>query len=242
LASHAKRHVRICRCGHGQRISGQRRCAATISRAPRWWQSLDDDASHKGSGTCPGCGTSRDPAQDPRRPAEGSTIALGSASYGALQLKPGDRVLVRKMTKARLWSNVPDFLVGEVAEDPCLEAGGVCVPAADITTLKLRAGDDVLVAPMLSPGNSTGAAAATAAATDATQVEGAGRYRYRRRNGWMRTAMWMMYGRPYGHGYGYGYGHGYGRHKPSGYGRRSTSYRSVRKSYGSGRRVGGRRR
>ena len=176
------------------------------------------------------------------RPAEGSTIALGSASYGALQLKPGDRVLVRKMTKARLWSNVPDFLVGEVAEDPCLEAGGVCVPAADITTLKLRAGDDVLVAPMLSPGNSTGAAAATAAATDATQVEGAGRYRYRRRNGWMRTAMWMMYGRPYGHGYGYGYGHGYGRHKPSGYGRRSTSYRSVRKSYGSGRRVGGRRR
>jgi len=171
-------------------------------------------------------------------PAEGSTIALGSASYGALQLKPGDRVLVRKMTKARLWSNVPDFLVGEVAEDPCLEAGGVCVPAADITTLKLRAGDDVLVAPMLSPANST---SATAAATDATQVEGTGRYRYRHRNGWMRTAMWMMYGRPYGYGYGYGYGHGYGRHKPYGYGRRST-YRSVRKSYGSGRRVGGRRR
>ena len=82
------------------------------------------------------------------------------------------------------------------------------------------------------------------------QIEGMGRYRYRRRNGWMRTAMWMMYGRPYGYGgYGYGrgyggYGGGYGRHKAYGSRRRPPppSYRGVRRSYGSGRRVGGRRR
>ena len=166
-------------------------------------------------------------------PEVGATpqIELGPASFAALQLKPGDRVRVRKMTKASLWSNVPDFAVGVVVEDAALDDGSVRMPPTDIRELRLKIGQEVLVAPVPAPPASEGKVSDGSTPSDEGVTE---RYRYRRRNGWMRTAMWMMYGgRPYGYGYGYGYA---GGHKRT-YGRRTYG-----RSYGGRRMSGGMRR
>ena len=166
-------------------------------------------------------------------------IMLPTAAFESLELRPGDRVRIRKLKKAALWSSVPDMVVGEVALDPTLQHGIRLTPS-DMKMLALRVGENVLVAPM--------APAPTPAAQDgktyeegvaAGRLEEVDRYRQqRRRHGWMRAAMWMMYGRPHvGYGYGYGYGHG-----GYGYGRRSYTrpYYGGRSAYGRGRRVGGR--
>lgn len=169
-------------------------------------------------------------------------IKLPASAFESLGLKPGDAVRVRKMKKAAFWSSVPDQAIGMAASEPELEAG-VRVTAADMKMLQLQIGDDVLVAPAALPssprqvdGNSSAAAATNQVGSDQFQ-----RYlQQRRRHQWVRTAMWMMWGRPhYGYGYGYGHGRGYGYGRSYG-SSRGRSYYGGRSAYGRGRRVGGR--
>jgi hypothetical protein len=168
------------------------------------------------------------------RPTEdGSLIALPAEEFERLGLTPGGQVRVRKLKKAALWSSRPDQAIGEAVADPELQAG-VRLTAPDMKALELRVGEDVLVAPMPMPLAAERASPERGSQSDADQLA-VERYRQqRRRHGWMRAAMWMMYGRPhYGYGYSYG-GYGHGRR----YGGR-TAYRR-RPAYGRGRRVGGR--
>jgi hypothetical protein len=174
-------------------------------------------------------------------PTEGGTlITLPSSEFERLGMQPGSRVRVRKMKPAALWSSVPDQAIGEAVADPKLDAG-VRLTVADMRMLQLRVGENVLVAPMpfVSVPSAAAATSVNSTATSNGQNE-LERYRQqRRRHGWMRAAMWMMYGFPR-HGHGYGYGHemrGYGGYPYTGHG----GHRAYGGSgNGRGRRIGGR--
>ena len=172
-------------------------------------------------------------------PSEGapSRVELGSAAFGALKLKAGDRVRVRKMKKAAFWSNVADQTLASAVEDPELEPGRVRVLTRDVAELRLKAGEDVLVAPVPAP-TAVGASGAAAASDAGAEVQ----QHRRRRHGWFHNYLWyrMVFGGPrYYGGYGHGYGYGYGGRRAYGgraYGGKYGGYRPRRGSMGGGRR------
>lgn len=157
--------------------------------------------------------------------ADTPRVEIGSAAFGALQLKAGDRVRVRKMKRAALWSNIADQTVGTAVEAPELDDSSVRVLTADVSALRLKMGENVMVAPVLTP--SVAKADGTTAAATPTETIGEARH-YRRRSG-MSSLLWyrMMFGPTY-------YGGGYGRRT---YG--SRTYGGSRRSYGGYSRRGG---
>ena len=162
--------------------------------------------------------------------AEGSSrVMLGSAAYSALNLTAGDMVRVRKMRKANFWSSVADQTIGTAEEDPEQEAGCVRVHTKDVRELRLKMGEDVLVAPLPRP----------VGLADASSPDGSAgnRQPVRRRNGFFNNYMIyrMLYGGPrYSYG-GYGGIGGYG-----GYGRRSYGSRAYGRYSRRGGSMGGR--
>ena len=175
-------------------------------------------------------------------PTEGGTlITLPSSEFERLGLQPGSRVRVRKMKPAALWSSEPDQAIGEAVVDPKLDAG-VRLTVADMRMLKLRVGENVLVAPMpfVSVPSAAAATRVNTTATSHGQTELERYMQQRRLHSWMNAAMWMMYGFPR-HGHGYGYGHD----KLRGLGGSPYTGHGGRRAYGSsgdgrGRRIGGR--
>ena len=172
-----------------------------------------------------------------------SHIALPSAAFEALKLAAGDKVRVRKMKKAAFWSTTADQTIGLATEDSSLGESELRVQTMDVPELKLKIGESVLVAPVapaLAP--VAGAAANSTATSDQGAAGNVDRYGRRRHNGFLRTAMWMMYGPSYGYG---GYGYGYGQRRAYGGRAYYGGRRSYSRRYGGGRRMsgmGGRRR
>jgi hypothetical protein len=158
-------------------------------------------------------------------PTDGSAprIELGSAAYGALGLKPGDRVRVRKMTKAALWSSVADQTVGSAVEDTELEAGSVRVLTKEVAELRLKLGEELMVAPVRAPPVQAGDGAAAAAAPDERVVH---------RRSFLQDYLWyrMIFG---------GFG---GHHHHAGYHQRKFQVRPYSGGMRRRSRVGGRRR